>query len=204
MELKEYISIFKSNCKAFVATVIIFVLAGILFQILRPLSYKAYLTLNVTRIGSQQTSDYRFDDFYRLQADEKFADTVVRWLSSERIATDILSDSKVNTAGLSAWRLSRFFKAQRLSSQVVQVSYATGNVSTAQDSAKSVLKILNRETEKLNQDQKEEYWFKLVAVDPVVKENKFSWSIVILATLALGVFIGMWVVLARHYFSKNN
>jgi capsular polysaccharide biosynthesis protein len=199
MELREYVNIFRKNARAFVITILIFVVAGLLFNYLRPLNYRSILTLNVTRVGIQQTPDYRYDDFYRLQADEKFSDTVVRWLSSPRIATDILNDSKITTSGLSIWNMSRFFKAERLSSQVIQVSYVAGDSATAQNISQSVLKIINSETEKLNQDQKETSWFKVLGGDPVVKENKFNWGITFLAALLLGMFFGIWVVMIKHY-----
>jgi capsular polysaccharide biosynthesis protein len=199
MELKEYVNIFRKNARAFVITILVVVVAGLLFNFLRPLNYNSILTLNITRIGIQQTPDYRYDDFYRLQADEKFSDTVVRWLSSPRIATDILNDSKITTSGLSVWSISRFFKAERLSSQVIQVSYVANNSTTAQNISQSVLKIINTETEKLNQDQKEASWFKVLGGNPVVKENKFNWGITFLAALLLGIFFGIWVVMIKHY-----
>jgi capsular polysaccharide biosynthesis protein len=199
MELKEYINIFKKNSKAFTITVLVFVAAGLLFNYLRPLNYKSIATLNVTRTGIQQTPDYRFDDFYRLQADEKFSDTVVRWLSSPRIVTDILNDSKITTSGMGTWQISRFFKAERLSSQVIQISYIASDSTTAQNISQSVLKIINGESEKLNQDQKETSWFRVLGGDPVVKENKFNWGITLLASLILGVFFGMWVIMIKHY-----
>jgi capsular polysaccharide biosynthesis protein len=199
MDLKEYIVIFKNNSKTFVITVFVFLLAGILFQLFRPLSYKSSLTLNITRSGAQETADYKYDDFYRLQADEKFGDTVVRWLGSARIVTDVLNDSKITTSGVSIWRLSRFFKTQRLSSQLVQVTYFTGDAATAQNISKSILKIIASQTEELNQLQKEENWFKVLGDEPVVKENKFSWILALVASLALGIFFGIWAVFIRHY-----
>lgn len=202
MELKEYIAIFKKYSKAFMATVIIFVLAGVAFQILRPLNYKSSLTLNVTRIGSQETADYRYDDFYRLQADEKFADTVVRWLQSPRMTVKIYNDSKIVSTGLSQRELSRIFKAQRVSSQVVNVKYFSKTPDSARDLSKSIIKIINQEAENLNKFQKEEMWFTLMGGEPVIGENKWPWEVVVLISLILGIFSGFWVVLIRHYLQK--
>ena len=103
---------------------------------------------------------------------------------------------------MGSWQISRFFKGERFSSQVIQVSYVAGDSTTAQNISQSLIKIINSETEKLNQDQKETAWFKVLGGDPVVKENKFSWSITFLATLVLGIFFGMWVVLIKHYLEK--
>lgn len=202
MELKEYLTIFRKHFKLFITAVALFVVAGILFQLFRPLDYKAVLTLNITRMGKQETSDYRYDNFYRLQADEKFADTVVRWLESPEIAARVYNDSQIITAGLSHWKLSRVFKAQRLSSQAIKVSYSAKNADTAKNLAGSIIKIINSETEKLNKMQSEESWFIVVGDNPIIRENKWPWEVVTLASLILGIFVGLWAVLIRYYF-KN-
>jgi uncharacterized protein involved in exopolysaccharide biosynthesis len=202
MELKEYFAIFKKHFWLFLFVIAMFVTAGALFQLFHPLSYKSSLTLNVTRIGAQQTGDYKYDDFYRLQADERFADTVVRWLGSPRVAVDIYNESKITTEGLSSRKLSRIFKARRLSSQVIEVSYVTKDIKTAQGVAGAVVKVINQETEKLNELQKEESWFTIAAEEPVIRENKWPWEIVILFSALIGIFVGCWAVLIRYYI-KN-
>lgn len=199
MEIKEYLAIFRKHFKIFLLTVIIFVLAGFLFQLFRPLGFKSQLTLNVTRIGSQQTSDYRYDNFYRLQADEKFADTIVRWLASPTVAQRILNDSKVATADSSHWKLSRIFRAERVSSQVVNLSYSAKTQGIAQDLAKSVLKIINQEAEELNKIQKDESWFTVISGEPIIKNDKWPWEIVILISFLVGIAVGLWTVLIKHY-----
>lgn len=202
MEFKEYLTIFKKHFKLFITVMVLFIAVGILFQLFRPLDYKAVLNLNITRMGKQETSDYRYDNFYRLQADEKFADTVVRWLESPEIAARVYNDSQIITAGLSHWKLSRVFKAQRLSSQAIKVSYSAKNADTAKNLAGSIIKIINSETEKLNKMQSEESWFIVVGDNPIIRENKWPWSIVILFSALVGIFIGLWAVLIRYYF-KN-
>lgn len=204
MELKEYLTIFRKYFKLFITVAALFVVAGILFQLFRPLNYKAVLNLNVTRIGFQETSDYRYDDFYRLQADEKFADTVVRWLGSPRMGIEIYNDSKIVSTGLSQGKLSKIFKAQRVSSQVVSVKYFSKTPDSARDLSKSIIKIVNREAENLNKFQKEEAWFTVMGGEPVIGENKWPWGVVILASLLLGIFVGVWTVLIKHYLSLEN
>ena len=192
MELKEYIVIFKRYYKLFWIVVALTILAGLIFQFSRPLNYKAALTLNVTRIGSQQTDAYKYDDFYRLQADERFSDTVVRWLDSPAVSNDIYNDAKVSSG-------EKGFRAQRLSSQMIQVSFVAPDQKTAQNLVSSVVKIINEETDKLNQFQREETWFRILGDDPIITQNKFKLEYVLLASLALGVFLGMWGVFIKHY-----
>lgn len=199
MELKECVSIFKKHIKTFLVTVVLVLIGGLVLYLAWPVNFKASLTLNVTRLGTQETDSYKYDDFYRLQADEKFSDTVVRWLGSPRIATNILNDAGITTSGMGVWKISGFFKAQRLSSQLIQVTYYAFNAPTAQKISNSVVKILDRQTEELNKFQREITWFKVLGSDPVIMENKLNLSYVMLLSLALGIFLGVWAVFIRHY-----
>lgn len=194
MELKEYIKIFKKDFKFFVLVVAGLVIFGTAFQELAPEKYRVEANLDITRSGQQaETSDYRYDEFYRLQADERFADTVVRWIGSERIREDISAESK--SAGFEK------LKAERLSSQLVRITFV---VSSAKDSEKvtvAVTKVLNDKTQELNEDQKNSNWFKIIVSDPVVSENRIPMQKFVITLLFLGIFIGFWTVLIRHYLN---
>lgn len=64
----------------------------VLFLLLQPVRYTTVLSLHVGRVHNEtQAEEYHYDDFYRLQADERFADTLVRWLASPSIVADIYS-----------------------------------------------------------------------------------------------------------------
>jgi uncharacterized protein involved in exopolysaccharide biosynthesis len=191
MELKEYIAVFKKHFGTFLLVIILVIAAAIIFQLVRPLNYKASLTLNVTRGGSQKTEDYKYDEFYRLQADERFADTVVRWLGAPRITADIYE--KAGVGG------DRRLKARRLSSQIIEVIYIAPSVKSAQDLAGSIIEILNRETERLNKYQEDEAWFKILGSQPVIAENKFDWRKLVAISLLAGIFLGSWAALIKHY-----
>ena len=202
MDLKEYLKIFKKNLATFLIVVIIFVAAGFVFQIARERSFKTTLNINITRTGKDQTADYKYDDFYRLQADERFADTVVRWLGSPRIATDIYADAGINSGNLSQFSLSRIFKSQRLSSQLIEIDFVSKDTATAQKISKSVTNIINHEIDKLNKLQQQENWFVAMADEPITSPNVYSNSLVFFVSLLIGIFVGIWAVFVKHYFSK--
>lgn len=194
MEFKELLLIFKKYQTIFFSVVIAFVFLGAVFFLFQPAKNVADFTLNVTRIGTQKTDAYHFDDFYRLQADERFADTVTRWLmSSPRTVVDIADEAKVARVG---------FSAERLSSQMIRVKYQVANKNEAQKIASATLKVLNAQTQELNRDQQEENWFVLSGGEPVTTDARLSFAKLFLASLALGVFFGFWGVLWRHYLGK--
>lgn len=192
MELKEYILIFKNNFKFFLLVLVAVIIIGVATQEIFPTRYKVEVNLDITRSGQQtETSDYRYDEFYRLQADERFADTVVRWIGSGRIQEDILTESGKT-------EFSRL-KAMRLSSQLIKVTFF---VSDSRDSSKvteSISDVLNSKTRELNKDQKNPNWFKIIVSKPVVNEYKIPIVKLMLIMIILGVFIGFWAVFIRHY-----
>lgn len=199
MEFKEYLAIIKSNFKLFGSIVAIVILASFSYFYLKPISYEASLVLNITRSGLQKSDQYKFDDFYRLQADEKFAETLVQWIKSPRVALDIWTAAGNSSENLSLKQLTKLFKAEKLSSQIVSVKFSTANPETAKKISDSIIKIVSRETAALNQDQQEENWFEIVALSPVILISRVNPFLLFLATLAMGIFLGFWIVLVRHY-----
>lgn len=202
MELKEYLRIIQKNLKLFLLTIII-VMAGIfLYFALLPASYSASLTLNITRAAVQKSNEYQFDNYYRLQADEKFAETIVQWLKSPRVVTDIYVDAGVEARDLSLRRLSKAFKADKMSSQIVLVTLQVKSREEAKKISSALVEAVEENTETLNKDQKEETWFKIVANDPVIMENTVSFLTLALASLLLGIFLAFWTVLFAHYLKS--
>ncbi|MDO8241211.1 MAG: hypothetical protein Q7T51_04495 [Candidatus Moranbacteria bacterium] len=199
MELKEYLKIFKDNFKLFVSIVAIVILGTFAYFTLKPISFSASLALNITRSGFQQTADYRYDDFYRLQADEKFAETIVQWLKNPRTVADVLDKAGMDSASLSLRQLSKTFVAEKLSSQVVSVSFSVKDENAAEKISSAVLEGVTKNTEALNQNQNENTWFAVVAQNPVIVQDRVSPLILLLASLAMGIFLGFWIIMLRHY-----
>lgn len=197
MELKQIIALFRAQRKAFWATVLLCVVLGVVLQVTQKEHVTANLTLNVTRLGSDKTTDYQYHDFYRLQADERFADTVVRWLGSPRIVSDIYGSVASDDRSIA-----RSIKAERLSSQMIQVTYSAPDEVAAQKLSRSIITQVNTETAALNKDQQEASWFTVVGNDPVAQDGRFSLAFVLAVSLALGLFLGFWTVLVRHYLEK--
>lgn len=199
MELKEYLNIVKKYKGLFIGTVIAVVLGSLAYFSLRPVSYNVSLALNISRSGGQATSDYKYDDFYRIQADEKFAETVAEWLKTPRVAEDIYQEAGINTQNFSLRKLTKIIKAEKMSSQVVLVSFGAPSGKDGQKIAASVCKIISQNTQNLNRDQKEEAWFEVLSASPVIRENYFDPKIVIIVSILAGIFLAFWITLGKHY-----
>jgi capsular polysaccharide biosynthesis protein len=199
MEFKAIIAIFRKHKQSFWITVAVCIVIGIIGQRLQTDAVASNLTLNVTRLGAEKTADYQFHSFYRLQADERFADTIVRWIASPRLVADIASEAHLNSDD---GAFSRTIKAERLSSQMIQMTYHAKDASAAQKIAQAIVKRVNIEADTLNADQQEASWFAVVGDEAVVRDARLNLTIALALSLVIGVFLGFWTVLLRHYFTK--
>jgi len=206
MELRDYLKIFAKNLVWFSLTLFVILAAGAGYKHYRnsqPVSYQVSLLLNVTRSGIQSTENYRYDDFYRLQADERFADTVVRWIKTPRIVTNVYNETGMISGDIGIKELSGFFDAKRLSSQAIEVNFSANSAVEAQNLSENLIKAINSEIKNLNQFQKDENWFKVIGDEPVIKEYKVAWKSVLVISIILGIFLGIWVVLIKNYLTKE-
>lgn len=199
MELKEYIQIIKKNSRLFLGIIFATIAIAILYFYLQPVSYETSLMLNITRTGSQETTDYRYDDFYRLQADERFADTVAQWLRNSQIVANIFASAKKDTSDFSLAKLSKSLLAQRKSSQIVEVNFSSASKEDAQKISAGIIKAVSQITEKLNANQKESYWFQIMAEDPITLQKITNYKIIFFASLLAGIFLAFWVVMLKYY-----
>jgi len=202
MELKEYIQIIKKNIKIFLAVTLAVVFASLIYFYFQLVSYDTSLTLNITRLGAQATQDYRYDDFYRLQADDKFADTVVKWLASPRVVTNIYANAKFDTKSLSLAKLSKSISAQKQSPQIISINFSSPSQKSAQRISEGLVKVISQNTQDLNKYQKETNWFKIISEKPVIIKHTFNYKIIFLVAFLAGIFLGFWAALIKDYLEK--
>ncbi|HCP08487.1 MAG TPA: hypothetical protein DIT25_01670, partial [Candidatus Moranbacteria bacterium] len=144
MEIKEYVQIIKKQTGLFLAVIAAAVLASFAYFFLQPASYTASIMLDIARDGSQETEDYKFDDFYRIQADEKFGETVVQWLKDPGVSSEIISGSGFDVKNFSLRELSKSFKAERISPQTVAVSFSSPDPEQAARISASLVDVLEK------------------------------------------------------------
>jgi len=202
MELREYVALFRKQIKWFWATILLFVFVAGVWQKNQPANFQATLLLNIGRTNVQSTEHYTYDSFYRLQADERFADTTVRWLGSPRVVENIYRTVGIDTNNMSTRTLSGIFTAKRLSSQMIEVTYSNPDVQVLQKISEMTVVELNQNTNRLNKENSEKNWFVVIGSDPVIRDVRVDASLVLIVGLVFGVFVGFWVALIKHYFSK--
>lgn len=201
MELREYIKIIWRYRKLFLSIVFVCVFSGFVWVATRPLEFRSTMGLYVARVGNTNSSDTglqdQYDDFYRLQADERFADTLVRWLGSPRIVMDITERSKIAHQPKS-------LSAKRLSSQFIEVTFVSTHRDEALQIAESIKHVLNEKTTSLNIGNVSARWFTVLADEPVVTPVKFSLPVVFSVALLIGIVLGFFTSLTAFYWKGMN
>lgn len=205
MELREFLRLLQKEWKLLVGIVFLIVGGTFLWQNTQPQSYKTVVSLHIAREfdAEQQSNEYRYGDFYRLQADEKFGDTVVRWLLSPGIVLDILKGAEISSERLSYGDLPKQFQPKRLSSQFIEVRFSTPVQDEGKRIADSMRIVLNKQTSDLNVDsRKQDGWFVVVVDDPVTYLDIFDWKRSLIFSGILGIITGIWLVVGKRYFTE--
>lgn len=208
MELREFILLYVRDFRWFIAITILFT---VLFYAVSFAQSETFITTLGMNVGRSKVSEvvengnYSYGEFYRLQADERFADTLVRWLGSPRVVLDIYKEAELTTLETSQHALSRQFSARRLSSQYIEVRYSTQTPEVSQKIARAMESVLNSRTAALNSidNGTQHDWFLVLIDDPVVEKKIVPPVKTNVIGLALGMFIAFWVVLIRHYLREE-
>lgn len=204
MELREIVLLFRKDAKVFFGIIAAFLLVGVLLFLFQGGGYNVSMTLNVTRDSSIDVSDYAYDAFYRLQADERFADTVVRWLQSPSVVSEIFSNAQIDTSSWSLHKLKRALDPERLSSQVIAVNFSSATPQEAIAVSHATSQMINDLSQELNKQQNESAWFIVLSEEPIVKPHQQSFISLIVIMGILGLFVAFWSVIIRHYMSTQN
>ncbi len=192
MELRAFVRIFIEHKKIFAGIFALSILCGVAGFFLQPVRYKTTLTLNIARDGLQQTQEYAYDDFYRLQADERFANTVTQWVTTPFVTQTVFPHADHHV------------RAKKLSAQTVSVTYKTHRAEHANVVAHRLLQLLNTQTQTLNTHRKTDGWFVIRAQQPVTHDARHSLGFVLVLAGAIGFFVAFWTVLLTHYIFGVN
>jgi len=203
MELREYYKILKANISVVIYTAIIAVVIAYAWSVRASQIYSASLLLNIARTETQSTADYRYDQFYRLQADDKFAETVVEWLKSPGISQDIFAKAGINSDQKTMRDLSKSFQAEKLSSNLVGVRYSTETSDEAAHIAPAIAAVISDKTKSLNSAAKDPDWFQIDPSNLIILKNVQDLRLNLGIAALAGLFLGALLAFGKHYISDE-
>ncbi len=200
MEFREFLNLFKKYKLIFGIILATVIIIGFIWSSYQSRFYLGSMAINISRENSQSTEiiSQQYDQFYRLQADEKFGDNIVNW-SKDLGFIDVV---KKEFTQRDDWNKIIQIKATKLSSSYIKVDFKTKDYQSAFLLGKILENKIKAKNQELNSNQKEG-WFKLIIDEAYVAKNDFNIYKVFLISLFLGLFLGLFGVLMRHYFNLS-
>ncbi len=200
MELRAFLTLFVQQRNLIAGVVGVALVCGILGYRLQGQWYQGEVLLSVTRQGTEATTSYQYDQFYRLQADERMAETLARYLE-----TEIGRRETARRVSFSADREREFVRnpltALRLSSNLIQVSYQAATPVEADRIAAALLEVGEQYVARLNESARDKNWFTLVSSEVLARDGRFTLPFALGMSFLAGFFIAFWVVIGRWYWS---
>lgn len=202
MELKEAIMTVKNNLKTITAVSVITALSAFIFSSIQPLIYETSLSLLISKEGSQETTDFKYDGYYAFQTGEIFADSIQEWMKSPETVNEIYQEAGVSQNFRNIKSFGRKFTAKKMSPQYAEVKFKTETRNEAEKISSAIVKILNNKAKKIQENSKQEISFKVESGSPVILEARPDAPVNSILGLISGALLGIFIVFTKEYFKK--
>lgn len=205
MELKEYWGIIKRNKLVLVAVWGLIVLAPTLFFFGKSQQYQTVFSLNVGRRAVEKTSDYQYDQYYRLLADEKFSDVVLLWMKDPETVAEVLEKSGVSAKKLSLQELENFFQGKRLSASYSRVVFQGPSPELAKKMVENWQVVLDEKTDRMTGGQNQRGDLFAVRLGrPITDFYSPDYLLILLVAALAALPPAVFAAMAVDYFKKEN
>jgi len=175
-------------------------LVGLALAKLAPTTARVSLDFTIAEQSRQETADYSYDGYYSLRASELVADTMISWLSTPSVIKDIYAGAGEAIDDRRAFaEAGRAFRAKKLSSQNVIVSFSAPDDAAAAKLAEQTSEILSDRAARLVLSPKDQSLFLVTASEPVIAET----SVPAPAAAAAGLLIGAFLGFAAAYYARG-
>lgn len=199
MELRDFIQLFIRRQSLMVGIISVAIVIGFLSYRLQTQWYEGVVLLSVTREAAEATAEYQYDHSYRLEADERMADTIARYLESTIGRRDTARQIPL-TGTREVTFIESDISVLRLSSNLVQVSYVATTPTEAESIARAFFETGERYVTSLNEQAGNRNWFTLIASDSYTEDGRYTLPVALGVALVLGVLGAFWTVLGLWYW----
>ena len=195
---------FKIMWKNKTLIIVVTVLVGIVAFIasyLMPVTYDAMSTLSVSKVNREATEDFKYDNFYAIQASELLGNTVVSWFKTPDFVSEVYAQAGVES-NEDLNKLAKSFKAKQNSSHTVEVRVNNPDKETAQKLIDGMIVVIGNRVAALELTSAEEPSFGVQASLPMVFAKKYSPYLVGGIGLMCGLLLGIGVAFIVFYLKK--
>lgn len=195
MTIKKYFDEYKW---ILVFAILVAVAAGLLAW--RGDRYSASLALTVSRAGTQNAADYKYDNYYALRAGDEFGNVVEGWFKTPEMAQTIYKIANLEMTGSSLTSLSRRFQAAKISAGTVEVRFGGASAEMVQAIGRAVTAAASAKAAELSAVSGQGLSFSVTGSDMVIMENASAIWRNSLVGLLMGLVFGFFVKSGKEYF----
>ncbi|MDD2753594.1 MAG: hypothetical protein PHT44_03225 [Candidatus Portnoybacteria bacterium] len=164
--------------------------------------FSVSLSLTISRAGTQNAVDYKYDSYYALKASDEFGSAVAGWFKTPEMAQAIYKNAGLDPGSQNLAGLSRRFQAVKISPATVEVRFSAGSIDEAKTASYAIIGVAGDKANLLSSTSGRGVPFSVIGGEPVIIANSGD----IWQNVAIGFFIGLifgfFVKTGKEYFSE--
>jgi capsular polysaccharide biosynthesis protein len=201
MELKDYLKIIRSEKKMIIAAMIVTAAAAWIFSFYAPARYETSVSLFISKNGTQNTDEFKYDGYYALESEKAVTDNIEKMLQSPQLVEKIYAASGIDPAFRNLKAYKKKFTAKKMSNSYVEVSFETDSRSDAEKLAAALAAAVSQEMRETENQSGSEVSFTLKDNAPVILESKPDAAFNFIIGLFSGFFLGIFAAFLKKYFA---
>lgn len=201
MTFTELVALFDRERRLFIGTLGVVIILSLLAYQFQPVGYTSELLLSVTRTSVATTTEYAYDHFYRLQADERMAESISEYLQSETGKRDVAERAKLEGKAYREYTQSKL-QVVRSGAASFKVNYRTSEMVLGDKLGEAIALAANEYVFSLNEDARQKEWFTVIGEKPVTQSAAWPLERFVLIGIVAGLFLGFWAVLGRYFWQN--
>lgn len=200
MELKEFLKVLVKYRMTFATVWLLIVVLGLSIIFFIPQKYKATFSIDITRDNQEQiVTEYEYDQFYRLEADDRFGRTIVQWFNDEAIISQMYAVSKNVDEEFNDHKFETNFRAEKLANSYIKVTFSVSDKNEIGPIFLGVKNVLKSKTAEFNGGFRKQNRFSLIFNGPTIKEAETPFTQLLIGLFGGGFFLAIFGVMIRKY-----
>lgn len=201
MELRTHAHILR-NTRWFIILVTILVgVVGLIFSIVRPVSYKAVASFEVNFVNRPNVEEYQYGAYYELKAAEIYTQHLMSLFVTPAVVAEVYEAADMGYEIDSIPRFTSRFQAKQYSAQNFAVIFKDYNQDVAMSLAQAIGTVVS-EHAGTSGSINDKAVFSVTALKPVVAVAEMEiWMVTVVGALA-GLILSLILVYLREYFRE--
>lgn len=196
---KTFLSLLVKFKWVLVFALVVALVAGI-FSWQRGDRYRVSVALVVSRMGTQQATDYKYDSYYALKASDEFSDTIAGWFKTPEMTVAIYKKAGLSYGNPSLGSLARRFDAAKIAPNIVEVRFGAKSEAEANALAQGVNNAIQEKAYLISAASWQGISFATMGSEPVVVKSDYLIWLNALAGLLVGLVVGLFGRAAKDFF----